>query len=140
MSMREKTQADFDLERITQLFDQALTSKDERVVNALRSLLMVVALTDPETSNQDLRQGPFRQLQEELKQLRNQIISLEMQVSQLRNPPERAPYGGGPGNPYGPYVNPGSPYGPTWTGTSTDPNTPWTTSYGIQPLQVKEIK
>lgn len=122
MSMREKTQADFDLERVVELFDRALTSKDERVVNALRSLLMIVALTDPDTPDQDLRIGPFRQLQEELEQLRRNVINLQMEVSQLRNPPRQA-------NPWvqpGPYGGGTSPYNPTWTGT--DPGLKWTSS------------
>ena len=42
---REKDQADFDLERFIEMFDEALTSNDERVINALRSLMMMVILT-----------------------------------------------------------------------------------------------
>lgn len=118
MSYREKNQADFDLERVVELFDRALTSKDERVVNALRSLLMIVALTDPEAGSprSDLRVGPFRQLQDEVGTLRTRLSNLEMEVSQIKNPPERgAPYNPGAGSPFGPYTNPGSPY-TTWVG------------------------
>lgn len=130
MSMREKTQADFDLERITQLFDQALTSKDERVVNALRSLLMIVALTDPEAS--DSKSGPFRQLQEEFTQLQRRLGNLEMEVHQLRNPPERSNPWGGPAGGGSPYTNPGNPYGPIWTTTGT--------GYNISLQQGSQIK
>ena len=40
-----KEQADFDLERVMDLFDTALTSNDQRVQSALRQLLTIVALT-----------------------------------------------------------------------------------------------
>lgn len=118
MSYREKNQADFDLERVVELFDQALTSKDERVVNALRSLLMIVALTDPEAGSprSDLRVGPFRQLQDEIGTLRSRLSNLEMEVSQLRNPPIR-----GGSQPW-PYEGPGGGYGYGTTYTGTNPN------------------
>ena len=38
---RESDQADFDLERFIDLFDDAMTSKDPRVVETLRNLLML---------------------------------------------------------------------------------------------------
>ena len=44
---REKDQADFDLERFIDMFDEAVNSRDPRVVNALRSLMMIVTLTRP---------------------------------------------------------------------------------------------
>jgi hypothetical protein len=44
MSSREKDQADFDLDRFIDMFDEALTSKDDRVVNALRQLMMMVII------------------------------------------------------------------------------------------------
>ena len=131
MSHRETTQADLDLDRVTQLFDQALTSKDERVVNALRSLLMIVALTDPETPNADIRTGPFRQLQKELEMLRRNVINLELQVSQLRNPPEQ------PRNPWNP--GPADPYGPNWgTGTKPSPGLGWVSSQTVSKIKEEE--
>ena len=48
---REKDQADFDLERFVDMFDTAMTSNDPRVVETLRKLMMIVALTRPETYN-----------------------------------------------------------------------------------------
>ena len=82
--MREKTQADFDLERVMDLFDNALTSKDERVVNALRQLLMIVALTAPESNDgiTNKNVGPFRQLQDDLNNLHRRITALEHEVMQ----------------------------------------------------------
>jgi hypothetical protein len=48
MSVREKTQADFDLEKMFAYLDEALTSKDERVQSALRGLLTIIELTRPQ--------------------------------------------------------------------------------------------
>ena len=44
---REKDSADFDLERFVDMFDEALTSQDPRVMDSLRSLMMIVTLTRP---------------------------------------------------------------------------------------------
>jgi hypothetical protein len=80
---REKTQADFDLERFIDMFDEALTSKDERVVNALRSLMMMVILTKPETRNHDGDVGPLRQLHDDLHNLNRRIHSIEDTISKI---------------------------------------------------------
>jgi hypothetical protein len=76
---REKVQSDFDLERFIDMFDEALTSKDERVVNALRSLMMMVILTKPENPYQghDKNNGPLRQLFEDLHHLNRRMYSME---------------------------------------------------------------
>ena len=47
---RDPDQADFDLERFINMFDEAMTSKDPRVMETLRSLMMIVTLTRPETA------------------------------------------------------------------------------------------
>lgn len=109
MGMREKDQADFDLERCIELFDEALTSKDDRVTNALRSLLMVVILTAPETS-QDHREnreiGPLRRLTEDLRNLYRSVNHLQNEVQELRrsqtyrNNPGSWPYATTPGETY----------------------------------------
>jgi hypothetical protein len=127
MAVRENTQADFDLERVMDLFDQALISKDERVVNALRSLLMIVALTASETGENgmgesSIKRGPFRQLKDDLDNLHRRINNLE---GRQYNPPQ----------PYNPYPNghPGTapttmPGGgsPWWgTGVGTGGRSPW---------------
>ncbi|HET8688646.1 MAG TPA: hypothetical protein VFM18_18685 [Methanosarcina sp.] len=76
---RPKSQDDYDLERVIELFDSALTSKDERVVNALRSLLMVVTLTDSEDGeNAALRdKGPLTSLLDDVRQIKNRVNKLE---------------------------------------------------------------
>jgi len=74
--MRQKNQADYDLERAIELFDTALTSKDERVVNALRSLMMIVTLTAPE-SDETAEHGPLRVMQLEIRELHDRVRKIE---------------------------------------------------------------
>lgn len=92
---RVKNQADWDLERCFEMFDEALISKDERVINALRSLLMIVALTAPESDEQriDGRRGPLRQLVGDHNNLVRSLNRLEDELQQLRNSLQRS--GGG---------------------------------------------
>jgi hypothetical protein len=74
---REKIQADFDMDRFIKLMDQALTSKDPRVKDALRSLLMIVALTDPEPESREEELGPLRQMVEDLWNLNRRLNTVE---------------------------------------------------------------
>ena len=75
---REKDQADFDLDRFVDLFDEAMTSKDPRVVETLRNLLMIVTLTRPETyTHHDRQSGPLRRLFEDMHDLNRRIRHLE---------------------------------------------------------------
>ena len=77
---REKDQADCDLERFIDMFDEALTSKDPRVVNALRSLMMMVTLTRPESNDAgmlDRQRGPLRRLYEDIYHLNNRLGRIE---------------------------------------------------------------
>lgn len=74
---REKTQADFDMDRFIKLMDQALTSKDPRVKDALRSLLMIVALTDPEPEAREEELGPLRQMVEDMWNLNRRLRAVE---------------------------------------------------------------
>ena len=81
---REPDQADFDLDRFIDMFDEALTSKDPRVIETLRSLMMVVTLTRPETHNvmTDRNLGPLRRLREDVRDLNRRLYDLE---SEFRN-------------------------------------------------------
>lgn len=84
---REKDQADFDLERFVDMFDEAVSSKDPRVVNALRSLMMMVTLTRPEGRDSGLHDrnaGPLRRLYEDVNHLNNRLHRIEDEVQQLR--------------------------------------------------------
>ena len=75
---REKDQADFDLDRFVDLFDEAMTSKDPRVIETLRNLMMIVTLTRPETFNRhDRKSGPLRRLFEDMHDLNRRIRHLE---------------------------------------------------------------
>jgi len=85
MSMREKDQADFDLERFIDLFDEAMTSKDPRVVETLRNLLMIVTLTRPEAGmEQGRREGPLRRLFEDMHNLNRSVGRLQEEINDLR--------------------------------------------------------
>lgn len=82
---REPDQADFDLERFVDMFDEALTSEDPRVMNALRSLMMMVTLTRPEVrSEHSQRYGPLRRLFEDLNHLNRRMHSMEDTLNDIR--------------------------------------------------------
>lgn len=77
---REKDQADFDLERFIDMFDEAVTSDDPRVINALRSLMMMVTLTRSESRDSgiiDRERGPLRRLYEDVGHLNRRLGRLE---------------------------------------------------------------
>ena len=85
---REKDQADFDLERFVDMFDEALLSQDSRVMNALRSLMMMVTLTRPESRDSglhDRNHGPLRRLYEDVNHLNSRLHRMEDEVQQMRN-------------------------------------------------------
>jgi hypothetical protein len=134
MSMREKTQADFDLEKLTELLDEALTSTDMRVQNALRGLLTIVELTRTQDDGKmaiETKHGPLRQMQEDLKHISQRLNNLEGEIRQRPyNPYPGAgspyPFNPGAGSPYptGPWTTPNT--GSPWWGTN--PNMPYTTS------------
>jgi hypothetical protein len=67
------------------MFDEALTSKDPRVVNALRSLMMMVTLTRPETKTEhSSRYGPLRRLFEDMNHLNRRLHDMEEKVNDMR--------------------------------------------------------
>jgi hypothetical protein len=81
---REKDQADFDLERFVDMFDEALTSQDPRVMNALRSLMMIVTLTRPEIKTEHNRNhGPLRRLFEDINHLNRRMHDMEDKVNAM---------------------------------------------------------
>ena len=92
---REKDQADFDLERFIDMFDEAVNSQDPRVVNALRSLMMMVTLTRPESRDAgiiDRQRGPLRRLFEDMNHLHRRLERVEEQVRQAERSQQRADY------------------------------------------------
>jgi hypothetical protein len=87
-AMREKDSADYDLERLTELFDTALTSDDPRVKNALRQLMMMVILTSTDHEDHDKqrltsRVGPMRRMQEDIVDLRRALESVRQEMQNL---------------------------------------------------------
>jgi hypothetical protein len=123
MAAREKTQADFDLEKMFEMLDEALTSQDERVQSALRGLLTIVALTrtqDDGTMAVETKHGPLRQMQDDLQNVIRRLNNLE---NQMRQPYTPAPYQ--PGYP-ATGQKPAPPAPGAWWGI--DPNMPYTTS------------
>ena len=85
---REPTQADFDLERFIQMFDDALTSDDPRVKNALQSLMMMTILTASDAPN--VKIGPLRQLYDDVNGLHRRISRVENEVIDRQIRPQRA--------------------------------------------------
>ena len=81
---REKDSADFDLDRFINMFDEALTSEDPRVINALRGLLMIVALTRPEVKTSTER-GPLRRLVDDVTNLNRRLGAVENRVLEDRD-------------------------------------------------------
>lgn len=83
---RESDQADFDLERFIDMFDTAMTSNDPRVVETLRKLMMIVALTAPESSKQHgQRQGPLRRMFEDMHHLNQRMSRMDEDIRGIMN-------------------------------------------------------
>jgi hypothetical protein len=76
---REKDSADFDLDRFINMFDEALTSEDPRVIDALRGLLMIVTLTRPEAKT-SVERGPLRRLVDDVTNLNRRLGVVENRV------------------------------------------------------------
>lgn len=92
---REKDQADFDLERFMELFDEALTSNDPRIKTALGHLMTITAMCiDHSTPN--MRVGPLRRMYEDNRDILRRIERLESDRNRAENradrPEREAPY------------------------------------------------
>lgn len=86
---RDPDQADFDLERFIDMFDEALTSQDPRVMKTLRDLMMIVTLTRPESRDSGLRDrnaGPLRRLYEDMNHLNRRLHDVEDAVRRMQRP------------------------------------------------------
>jgi hypothetical protein len=83
---REPDQADFDLERFIDMFDEAITSNDPRVVETLRKLMMIVALTAPESSRRhDRNHGPLRRMFEDMYHLNRRMSQMDEDMRGIAN-------------------------------------------------------
>ena len=91
-ALREPNQADFDLERFIDMFDEAMTSSDPRVIETLRSLMMIVTLTRPEGQTEHVRRnGPLRRLFENMNDLNRTVGRMDEEIRDLRRHREQ-PY------------------------------------------------
>lgn len=86
-AMREKNQGDFDLERFIDIMDEAMTSDDPRVIETLRKLMMIVAMTRPEDHDHfaDRRTGPLRTMYDDVRSCHRRISDLEEEFRISRN-------------------------------------------------------
>ena len=90
---REPNQADFDLERFVDMFDEAMSSQDPRVIDALRNLLMIVTLTRPEVrERQGRNSGPLRRLFEDMHHLNRRLYDVEDTLRRVSAKPEEKAY------------------------------------------------
>jgi len=116
--MREKDQADFDLEKFVDLFDTAMSSDNPAVKRALRNLLMIAAMVDAESPA--TQAGPLRRLVEDIKNLNNRISTMESKQSWAPPAWPYSPDTSTPSVPAGPYPYTG-PFPYTTTTTTTTP-------------------
>jgi len=84
---REPDQADIDLDRFIDMFDEAMTSSDPRVIETLRKLMMIVVLTRPEIPEEghNHRSGPLRRLFDDLRNLNNRMHRMEEEFNSLNH-------------------------------------------------------
>lgn len=70
-----------DLEHMIDMFDRGLNSKDQRVLDAFKQLMVVVALT--ETEEKTPRGGPLRYLLEQMYDLERKVSQMESAIYRL---------------------------------------------------------
>ena len=135
---REKDAADYDLERFTEMFDQALTSDDPRVKNALRQLMMMVILTDTHDHEGErrARHGPLRRMQEDMRDQFRWIQRLEQEIEKIKNSITYAEMQrqGGAGFRAQDY---GLKYAANTAGMAIDTNTYWNSVIAQKPLSAQ---
>lgn len=121
MGMREKDQADFDLETFVDLFDTAMSSDNPAVQRALKNLVLISAMVNAQQNPEGLRKGPLRRLVDDIQHLNKRIGQLESAGAYRSSYPITP----NPGTTSTPNVWPQPYYGP---GTSAIPGqTQWPT-------------
>jgi|APCry1669189567_1035234.scaffolds.fasta_scaffold60644_2 hypothetical protein len=78
--MREKDQADFDLERFVELFDECMTSTNPAVQKAFKNLLFVASIAHSDTKNLPATKGPLRRLVDDIGNLNRRIERVENRI------------------------------------------------------------
>ena len=116
MEMREKDQADFDLETFVDLFDTAISSDNPTVQRALKNLILVSTIVNAQENPEGLRKGPLRRVIEDIQALNRRVGQLESAGAYRSSHPITPT----PGTTGIPNVWPQPYYGPT-PGTSTTP-------------------
>lgn len=124
MGMREKDQADFDLETFVDLFDTAMSSDNPAVQRALKNLVLISAMVNAQQDPNGLRKGPLRRVIEDIQALNKRIGQLESAGAYRST---YAPTTGSPGTTSIPSVYPQPYYGPTPGTTATPGQTQWPT-------------
>lgn len=77
MGMREKDQADFDLETFVDLFDTAMSSDNPAVQRALKNLILISAIVNAQENTEGLRKGPLRRIVDDINNITKRLNSLE---------------------------------------------------------------
>lgn len=77
MSMREKDQADFDLETFVDLFDTAMSSDNPAVQRALKNLILISAMVNAQQNLEGLRKGPLRRVVDDINNITRRLNQLE---------------------------------------------------------------
>lgn len=77
MAMREKDQADFDLETFVDLFDTAISSDNPTVQRALKNLILVSSIVNAQENAEGLRKGPLRRLVDDINNITKRLNNLE---------------------------------------------------------------
>ena len=125
MAMREKDQADFDLETFVDLFDTAISSDNPTVQRALKNLILVSSIVNAQENSEGLRKGPLRRIVDDINNITKRLNNLESAGAYRST---YAPTTGTPGTAIPSPWPPNQPcYGPT-PGTSATPGqTQWPT-------------
>lgn len=76
-SMREKDQADFDLETFVDLFDTAISSDNPTVQRALKNLILVSSIVNAQENSESLRRGPLRRIIDDITNITRRLNNLE---------------------------------------------------------------
>lgn len=119
---REKDQKDYDLERIVAVLDEALTSDNPAVQNALRSLLMIATIVSSEHPDQVMKSGPLSRMFEDMRNLNNRLSRMEDELNQMKWNQQKQQV-----EPFMPTIGPNTQ---PWTGTNPNRPTPtWTSSF-----------
>lgn len=105
-----------DFENLLKLFDYALSSENPAVKKALKNLLLVVSIVEPQEEHPN--KGPLHDLKKEIQDLKMQVSVLRSELAVIRQTPNTT-Y---PSYPSYPTTNPGYPYPGTLT--------PWTITSG----------